>query len=110
MCIRDSPNSQGVFVGIAPDSPELQAASQKCGKYLPDQTHSPAQKRQILKQLVAFSQCVRSHGVPDFPDPTTSGGGVNLRTGSAIDPYSSIVQRALRACSKLPRALPPGGP
>jgi len=47
---------------------------------------------------------MRSHGVPNFPDP--SGGGLNLN-GTGINPFSPSFRAAQSSCSKL---LPGGGP
>jgi hypothetical protein len=50
----------------------------------------------------AYSQCMRSHGVPNFPDPVlTPSGGYGYRT-TGIDPNSSAFQGALKACRGLP--------
>jgi hypothetical protein len=50
----------------------------------------------------AYSQCMRSHGVPNFPDPVlTPSGGYGYRT-TGIDPNSSAFQGALKACKALP--------
>ena len=55
-----------------------------------------------LAQAVAYSQCVRSHGVPNFPDPVqTPSGGYGYRT-AGIDPNSAAFQGALQACKALP--------
>jgi hypothetical protein len=55
-----------------------------------------------LGQAVAYSQCVRSHGVPNFPDPVqTPSGGYGYRT-AGIDPGSAAFQSALQACKALP--------
>ena len=50
-------------------------------------------------QLVAYSQCVRSHGVPDFPDPGSEG----LPKGSAqqFGVSDSQLQAAETACQHL---------
>ena len=53
---------------------------------------------------MAFSECMRSHGVPSFPDPS-GGGGINL--GSNINPASPAFQAANAICKK---KLPGGGP
>jgi hypothetical protein len=57
-------------------------------------------------QLLQFSRCMRSHGVPNFPDPS-SGGGIQITPGSGRDPRSPAFQAAQKACR--PR-LPGGGP
>jgi hypothetical protein len=64
-----------------------------------------------LARLDALAQCMRGHGAPNFPDPTTSG-GFHLTTtpngpSGAIDINSSQVQAAYRACRHL---LADGGP
>lgn len=53
-----------------------------------------------------FARCMRSHGVPRFPDPG-SGGGISLSRSLGIDPLSPAFQSAQRACQ---RAVPGGGP
>jgi hypothetical protein len=55
---------------------------------------------------VAFADCMRSHGVPNFPDPS-GGGGIHIEAGSGINPFSPSFQGARKACGKL---LPGGGP
>lgn len=55
-----------------------------------------------LAQAVVYSQCIRNHGVPNFPDPVqTPSGGYGYRT-SGIDPNSAAFQGALQACKGLP--------
>ena len=55
-----------------------------------------------LAEAVAYSQCIRSHGVPNFPDPVqTPSGGYGYRT-PGIDPNSAAFQGALQACKALP--------
>jgi hypothetical protein len=55
---------------------------------------------------IKFADCMRSHGVPNFPDPGP-GGGIQISSGSGINPQSPAFQSAQNACSKL---LPGGGP
>jgi hypothetical protein len=52
------------------------------------------------------SECMRSHGVPNFPDPSGGGGGFNL-DGTGINPQSPAFESAQQTCFKL---LPGGGP
>jgi hypothetical protein len=51
-------------------------------------------------QGIKFADCMRSHGVPSFPHPSNTGGGIQLPQGS-----SPALQAAVRDC----RALQPGG-
>jgi hypothetical protein len=53
-----------------------------------------------------FSKCMRSHGVPNFPDPSP-GGGIQITPGSGPDPLTPAFQHAQESCRKL---LPGGGP
>jgi hypothetical protein len=55
-----------------------------------------------LAEAVAYSQCIRGHGVPNFPDPVqTPSGGYGYRT-TGVDPNSAAFQGALQACKSLP--------
>ena len=57
--------------------------------------------------LVAFASCMRSHGVPNFPDPTSSGGIPKPAVVSAFQAVSqSQGDAAQNACNHL---LPAGG-
>jgi hypothetical protein len=65
------------------------------------------------KNGLKFAQCMRSHGVPNFPDPQIQsgpGGGIGVRIGgpgSGINPQSPAFQSAQRACGKLFGGLGP---
>jgi hypothetical protein len=51
-------------------------------------------------QAVAYSHCMRSHGVPDFPDPA-SNGGIPKTSAQALGVSSSSFQAAQGACEQL---------
>jgi hypothetical protein len=52
---------------------------------------------------------MRSHGVPNFPDPVlTPSGGYGYRT-TGIDPGAAAFQGALQACKDLPSPWHPTG-
>ena len=55
---------------------------------------------------LAFANCMRSHGVPNFPDPNASGPNVQL-LGSSSEINSPAFQSAQTSCTHL---LPGGGP
>ncbi len=63
---------------------------------------SPAAAADFLK----FAGCMRSHGVPNFPDPG-SNGSIDLTPGSGLNPASPAFKSAQGQCKKL---LPGGGP
>ena len=55
---------------------------------------------------LVYSACMRSHGVPNFPDPGP-GGGFGISSRSGIDPASPSFKSAQESCRKLLRG---GGP
>ena len=79
-----------------------------CGGSAPSSASAPN-----YAQELGLAQCMRSHGVPTFPDPDTSGGytltsngSIEGAGGSSIDIDSSQAQAAYGDC----RHLLPGGP
>jgi hypothetical protein len=60
-----------------------------------------------LEQAVKFSQCMRSNGVSNFPDPSASGQLTidAIANGSGVDTNTPAFQQALSACKDLE---PPG--
>jgi hypothetical protein len=81
--------------GIDKNSPTFQAAARACRSLAPT-APPPAQQAQLQAQMLAFAQCMRSHGVPAFPDPQANG-EIGLTPGQ-IDPNSPIVKAAIAAC------------
>jgi hypothetical protein len=60
--------------------------------------------------FINFSKCMRTHGVPNFPDPS-GGGGIQLSSSSGINPFSPAFKAAQQHCRKLlPGGGPPSGP
>ncbi len=63
----------------------------------------------VLAEFNAYARCMRSHGISDFPDPTTSpGGGVGIQLnggpGSDLNKHNPRFEAAYQAC----RSLEPG--
>jgi hypothetical protein len=109
------PNAQGVITGSGfdPGSPQFQKAQQSCAKYLPNGgTPTPAQQALMRRQALAFSACMRSHGLPDFPDPDFGPGGrvtMRISASSGFGPRSPQFQSAQKACQgKLPGIVKAG--
>jgi hypothetical protein len=60
---------------------------------------TPAQQAQAQVTQLKFSRCMRAHGVPNFPDPSGSGGGYGgIFGGSGIDPAAPLFRVAQRSC------------
>jgi hypothetical protein len=95
------PTSQGAFSRIPPPSPQYQSANKACQHLLPSQPLTAAQKQEHVSQALRFAGCMRSHGVPSFPDPTIAQGGtaVGFRM-SGIDRSSPHFQAAAQTCRK----------
>jgi hypothetical protein len=99
------PNSQGELQigpgsGIDPSSATFRSAMQACRKKVGGgRTPSPAEVAKIRREALAFSACMRRHGVHDFPDPTFSGGGIGIQlAGSDLNPNSPTFKAAQQAC------------
>lgn len=109
----------GHVTGINPQSAQFQAASKDCAKLSPKggKPPSPAEQAKLQEKALLFSQCMRTHGVPNFPDPEFShgGGGIGIRIGGAkggpsrIDLSSPQFQAAQKACQSIMPG-PKGGP
>ncbi len=50
---------------------------------------------------------MRTHGLPQFPEPTNNGTSLRIGPGNGADPNSPLYASALSNCSSL---LPDGGP
>jgi hypothetical protein len=64
-------------------------------------TSGSSSQSSSYKSALAYTTCIRSHGVPNFPDPTPSG-GFNISS----NPNDPQLQAAQTACQSL---LPNGG-
>ena len=113
------PNSQGGFAlqggpnsDLGPNSSAFQQANEDCQRFTPTSGlghgPSPAQVAQAQAQALKFSDCMRSHGIADFPDPVFhagGGGGISISIhagpGSDLTPNSPAFQAAQTACQKL---------
>ncbi|HUA50467.1 MAG TPA: hypothetical protein VMA77_34875 [Solirubrobacteraceae bacterium] len=91
--------------GVSVNAPAFTAALQKCERYRPHTYGSPAQTAQQIRQGLQFARCMRSHGVPNFPDPEVRAGiGGNQEAylpGVNLD--SPAVQSAAKACGGGPK-------
>jgi hypothetical protein len=86
--------------GIDRMSPRYISADQTCRHLLPGGAPTPAQNQQALAKELKFAQCMRSHDVPNFPDPTNAG-VVHL---IGVDQNSPRYQSAQKACeARVPR-------
>jgi hypothetical protein len=82
-------------------SPQFKAALQACNSVAVDAgfilVPTAAQRQQQLAQKLKFAQCMRTHGVPNYPDPNNQG-GITIGGRDGIDPNSPQFQAAQKAC------------
>jgi hypothetical protein len=113
-----SEDHNGHVSGISPESSQFKAASKACERLAPNggKAPSPAEQTKMQEKALKFSECMRSHGVPNFPDPEFhSGGGNSIRIGGkkggpgGINPNSPQFQGAQKACQSI-LGGPKGGP
>jgi len=58
--------------------------------------------------LEKYSECMRSIGIPDFPDPTNGALSFNIGAGGDLNPNNSTFQHASRLCVQRTGAHVPG--
>jgi hypothetical protein len=96
--------SGGPGRGNGPDPARMEAADKACRKYAPNGGKPPsaAEQQEMRDRALAFSKCMRDHGV-DFPDPKFSGnGGVTIGGPRAtFNPDSPSFKAGEKACQSL---------
>jgi hypothetical protein len=85
----------------------LQGAENACKQLLPNggQPPSQAEQQRQLSGMRRFAECMRAHGVPEWPDPTIGPDGKPrfdlLDLQPPLDPDSPQAQSATRECGHL---------
>jgi hypothetical protein len=82
--------------GVDENSPQYASARRACRSLRGGGTANPGSAK--LAAELKFAQCMRSHGVPDFPDPNKNGG---FSGTSSVDPSLPAFQNAQSTCMKL---------
>jgi hypothetical protein len=101
------PNAQGNFLIRGGNRQNMSRANASCAHLLPDGGRpTPAELQAALAQALKLTQCMRAHGLANFPDPVVSNGDIEIHL-RGVDPQSTQFQRAQRACAKF---TPGGGP
>ena len=98
--------TSGQQVGVS-DS-RLTVAQGACQKLWPYQAPTQAQQRQQLTDDVKFAQCMRSHGLPNFPDPTNSDGYVEFVISVSRDGFDPHSPQILAKAHECQHVLPAG--
>jgi hypothetical protein len=85
-------NGPGSLGGVSGScSAYLTAASTALRGGKPPQKPDPA-------KMERFSQCMRAHGIPDFPDPGSGGLSLQSHPGSDLSPNNPTFQNAAKLC------------
>lgn len=91
-----------------PHSPAFDAALPSCSHLLPFRAgqESEEQARAHEAAALAFARCIRSHGFPSFPDPSTTGQLTHEMVASAgINLHQPAVLQAGDACVGVTRGF-----
>jgi hypothetical protein len=84
-----------------PRSPQAAAAEHDCRSLVPrgwGQPPTAAQTAENLALMLRLAKCMRAHGVPKLPDPTSQ--GLRISPSSGIDPNSPTFRAAEKSCQK----------
>lgn len=104
------PTANGLQIGPGIDtkSPTFKSAQQACRQFLPNNGVPPATSSKDRAAALAFARCMRSHGVPGFPDPAFTSPrnaahvlvlrGMVFAIGQTIDPKSPAFRHAASTC------------
>jgi hypothetical protein len=91
------------------NTPAFQSGYTVCGHLLPpghSHNQSTAQTQAQTNALLAFAHCLRGHGFPSFPDPT-SGGELSreMLARAGIDLHEPAVVRAADTCTSVTHGI-----
>lgn len=84
-------------------SPAFRAAQNACHGLLSavlSPQGKPTVTASVEAALIAHAQCMRTHGVPDYPDPTFPASGGIAITDAGTNPQSPAYQHAQSVCAK----------
>jgi len=90
----------------------MSSANKSCQHLLPKFAPMTAtQQRQATAEALRYVACMRTHGIPNMPDPVVNAQGMQFRIGGpkgkGPPPGSQVLHNAMQACQKL---LPGGRP
>jgi hypothetical protein len=89
---------------FGPNNSQFTAAMNACNHLLPGNAggapqETAAEQRTKLADGLSFAKCMRSHGVPNFPDPTAQGQlTVEMVQAQGIDVHSPAVLQVVQRC------------
>jgi hypothetical protein len=95
-------SSHGPNDPAEPSKEQMDKAMEACRQYAPNGGEPEQLDPETLEQVRKYSQCMRDHGIKDFPDPD-SGGRMSVMStpGSDMDPNNATFKAAEAACRSL---------
>jgi hypothetical protein len=81
---------------ISPGSAPL-STRQACQRLFPSGNASPPVPQAQFQQLVRYAECIRQHGVPNWPDPDPDG---SFPLPPTLNPKDAAGQAAGKACKQ----------
>jgi hypothetical protein len=96
----ESIGSQTITIeGVALSGPAFEAAVKTCKLFGGGSAPPPVSESQKLK-LFQFAECMRKHGVPNYPDPVfPPGGGIERPDASGLNLQAPAVREAAKTCN-----------
>jgi hypothetical protein len=107
--VQDNARSKGVgfsMSSVDSHSAQFLSAAKACRKLTGFGVITAAQRQAAMNALLKYSECMRSHGIANFPEPEENGNQIGF-ANVGIDMNSPRVKAADKACVYL---LPGGGP
>ena len=108
--VQDNAHNKGVgfsLNGINTSSSQVKAAAKTCQRQTGFGHISAAQLQAGMSAMLKFAECMRSHGIANFPDPVENSHQIGFNIGGGIDQSSARYKAAQKTCQPL---LPGGGP
>ncbi|TDC72776.1 hypothetical protein E1193_27025 [Micromonospora sp. KC606] len=85
---------------------KMKAASEACRQYMPSEGEARTRSAEDTENLRKFAQCMREHGLDEFPDPGPDGLSLD---GTGLDPKDAAFKAAEEACKDLRPKAPGSG-
>jgi hypothetical protein len=76
---------------------QMESAMSACQKDLPGGSSSGGSSSSNTQAVIQYAQCMRSHGVTNFPEPNAQGQEL-ITSGNGINPNSPTFISANTAC------------
>jgi hypothetical protein len=103
--VQDSGQQQSVGFNVPQavrNLPGFNAAAKTCEEKTHSGRPSPAMMRAAMANAVKFTDCMRSHGISNFPDPVEKNGSmIGFGSLTGVDQNSAQYKAANSACTPL---------